>query len=133
MNEDIEFTTEKSYEIKRAKHLKFSRRDTMVNDWKNSTAEGITSFILSLLAVILFLLAVYFSFRSGGQGSVMLGVLGFLSFLLGCISIVFALIGLRNRRKIRHYMEWRAIVISGLLVIGLVMIFIYGIRKLGSV
>lgn len=130
MNETDELKTESTYEIKRPKHLKISRRDTMVNDWKNSTGQGICSFILSLISAGILLMAVYISYKSAGAAGYITGILALMSFTLAVIAVILGIVGLRNRHKIRHYMERRGLILSGIIVIGLIVLFIKGIGTL---
>ncbi len=123
-----ETVSERDYQISRPKHLRFSRRDTALNDLKNSTPEGIISFALSVISLLILVFAIYFSFRYNGNGDFRLGVLALISFLMSVMAVILSAVGFRNRKKIRHYMEKRAIVISLIVIIALVIIFINGLK-----
>ena len=119
------------YEIRPEKphtaHILISRRDSVSNDLKNSTWQGILSFGLSLAGCVILFLTIYYSYRSEGQAGYEAGFFLLIDLLIAVISIVLGRAGNKNRKKIRHYMEKRGIVIGCLLIVILLILFIRGI------
>ena len=101
----------------KVRHISISRRDTMLNDLKNSTVEGILSFVLSLGAFFLLIYAVYDSYRQGGEAGIEIGILPLISLVVAVISLILASVGRKNRKKIRHYMENRGTVVSIIVIV----------------
>ncbi|MBQ6551337.1 MAG: hypothetical protein IJL78_08015 [Lachnospiraceae bacterium] len=119
---------EKSYgHIGKTRHITISRRDTLINDFKNSTVQGLVSLLLSLGALFMVFFGIYRSYRMEGAGGYELGILMILALLFAVLSLLFGVLGLRNRKKIRHYMEKRGIVISIIVILGLIALFITGL------
>lgn len=119
---------EKLGAVGKTQHLKFSRKDTIVNDLKNSTVQGIISFLLSLAAVGLDIGAVYNAYTHAGKAGVFTGILMISAFLIAIVGVILAIRGLKNRKKIRHYMEWRGIVICGVVWIVTIALYIRGVQ-----
>ena len=113
--------------VGRTQRITISRRDTLINDLKNSTVPGLISFLLSITSAAAILLGFYFSFRAAGNAGVYLGLLMIGALLLSVLSIVMGAIGLRNRKKIRHYMERRGIIISIICIGSLIALYVRGI------
>ncbi len=113
--------------VGRTQRIKISRRDTLVNDLKNSTVQGLVSFILSIAGALLILTGFYLSFREGGNGGISIGLMMIGALLISVLAIIMGIIGLKNRRKIRHYMEQRGIVISAVSIAGLIALYVRGI------
>ena len=119
---------EKSYgHVGKTRHITISRRDTMVNDFKNSTIQGLVSLLFSLSALFVTVFGIYRSYRLAGEGGYELGLLMIGALILAVVSLIFGILGLRNHRKIRHYMEKRGIVISLIVIAGLIALFITGL------
>ena len=119
---------ERSYgHIGKTRHITISRRDTMINDFKNSTVQGLISLLLSLGSLFMVFFGIYRSYRMGGAGGFELGIFMILALLLAVLSILLGVLGLRNRKKIRHYMEKRGIVISIVVILGLIALFVLGL------
>ena len=116
----------------RYEHFSVSRRDTLVNDLKNSTGFGILSFAAALFALILLGVSVYLSYQSSGNGGFLLGILAIGAGLLSILAVVFGILGLRNHTKTRHYVEKRGIVLGTVVLILLTVIFIRGLRLLSG-
>ncbi len=114
--------------LKSSRHKAFSRKDTLLNDLRNSTVQGILSYLLSLCALITLCLTIYGSFRMEGQGGILAGILPFFSLLLSVLSLIFGIAGFRNQKKIRHYMEKRGIIISVILIGCLIWLYVRGLR-----
>lgn len=108
-------------------HMTVSRRDTVLNDIKGSTVQGIVSLILSLLSVFCIFYGIYRSYLDAGNAGIQIGGLMAGALALATASILTALSGLKNREKIRHYMEKRAILISGLAIAVLAELYIFGL------
>lgn len=108
-------------------HFRISRKDTLVNDLKNSTAEGIVSSALSVVGLILLVIAVIVSFYEQGSSGVFIGLLPVLSLLLSVASLIFATAGLKRKDKIRHYMEKRGLAISLVTIAILIALYIRGL------
>ena len=113
--------------VGKTQRLVISRRDTIVNDLKNSTWQGLVSFVFSLVSVVVILGGFYLSFRSAGNSGPELGILMICAFNFGALAIVFGILGLKNRRKIRHYMERRGIILGFLCIAGLIAMYVRGI------
>lgn len=113
--------------VGRTQRITISRRDTLVNDLKNSTVQGLVSFLLSIAAAAVILTGFYLSFRAGGKGGILLGLLMIGALILSVISIVMGASGLKNRKKIRHYMERRGIIISIICIGSLIALYVRGI------
>ena len=111
----------------RTQRIIISRRDTLVNDLKNSTVQGLVSFLLSIGSLALILTGFYLSFRAGGNGGVLLGLLMIAALLFALLSIIMGILGFRNRKKIRHYMERRGIIISIICIGSLIALYVRGI------
>lgn len=119
---------EKSYgHVGKMRHITISRRDTLVNDFKNSTVQGLVCLLFSIGALLMTLGGIYRSYRMAGSGGFELGLMMIGALLLAVISLLFGVLGLRNHKKIRHYMEKRGIVISIIVIIGLIALFIAGL------
>ena len=113
--------------VGRTQRIIISRRDTLVNDLKNSTVQGLVSFLLSIGSLALILTGFYLSFRAGGNGGILLGLLMIAALLFALLSIIMGILGLRNRKKIRHYMERRGIIISIICIGSLIALYVRGI------
>lgn len=113
--------------VGRTQRITISRRDTLVNDLKNSTVQGLLSFILSIAAAAAILTGFYLSFRAGGQGGILVGLLMIGSLALCAASVALGIAGLKNRKKIRHYMERRGIIISAVCIASLIALYVRGI------
>ncbi len=124
---DIIEEEERLGSVGKTQRIKISRRDTMVNDLKNSTAQGILSFIVSLVALGAAGTAVYLSYRAAGHADYPVGILMIAALLISVVSIVLGVSGLKNRKKIRHYMEVRGIIVSVLLILALIGLYVWGL------
>ncbi len=111
------------------KHIRISRRDTFVNDLKNSTAQGILAFVLSLLTIPFLLYDIYVSYSYGGNAGYAVGIIPVLILAISVASIIIAGAGLKNRNKIRHDLERRAIVISAVIISLLLGLYVYGLVR----
>ena len=112
--------------VGKTRHLTISRRDTIVNDLKNSTASGLVSFMLSVFALILLALCIFDSYRNAGMSGILVGVILFAAFIAAVLAIIFGILGYRNKTKIRHYMEGRGIVLGAVALAGLIALYIIG-------
>ena len=112
------------------RHITISRRDTFLNDLKNSTAQGILAFLLSLLAIPCLFYAIYVSYANGGQADYSIGIFAVLILCICIVSIVVAAAGLKNRKKIRHDLERRAIILDIILILLLITVYVYGLIRL---
>ena len=119
--------------IGKTRHFTISRRDTIVNDLKNSTASGLVSFMLSVFSLILLVICVYDSYRNAGKSGVIIGIILFLAFVASILAIVFGILGYRNHSKIRHYMEGRGILLGGIVLTALTVLFVIGARSFFAV
>ena len=121
---------EKQYgHVGKMRHIRISRKDTLVNDFKNSTIHGLVSLLLSLGAFLLMFFGIYRSYRMSGEGGYDVGLLMIGALLVAASSILFGILGIRNRKKIRHYMEKRGIVISVIVSLCLIALFIAGLGR----
>ena len=109
------------------KHIVISRRDTIKNDFKNSTAEGLISFILSLISLGLLIYDIFISYKAAGSAGYLAGVLPVISLILAAEAIVLGIHGTKNRKKIRHYMETRGIILGCIAIVAVIALFIKGI------
>ena len=67
---------EKQYgHVGKMRHIRISRKDTLVNDFKNSTIQGLVSLLLSLGAFLLMFFGIYRSYRMSGEGGYDVGLL----------------------------------------------------------
>lgn len=112
--------------LKKPKKIVISKRDTLVNDIKNGTAEGILSLVFAVLGVLLFLFGIYHSFRAAGNAGYEIGIIMLMTLISAGASVALAVIGFRNREKTRHYMETRGLVISLVLIGVLIVVFVRG-------
>lgn len=108
-------------------HFKISRRDTLVNDFKNSTIEGALSFGFSLVSALILLAGIFFSYRRGGEAGYIVGLVMIISGLFAGTSVVLSSIGFRRKDKVRHYMEKRGLVISIIVIALLTALFARGL------
>ncbi len=113
--------------VGRTQRITISRRDTLLNDLKNSTVQGLLSFVLSIAAASVMLSGFYLSFRAGGSGGILIGILMIGSLMLSAASVILGIAGLKNRKKIRHYMEKRGIIISAVCIASLIALYVRGI------
>ncbi len=121
---------EKQYgHVGKTRHIRISRRDTIVNDFKNSTVQGLISLLLSVGSLLLLFFGIYRSYRMQGAGGYEVGLLMIGALLVAVISVLLGVLGLRNRKKIRHYMEKRGIMISIIVTLCLIALFIAGLVK----
>ena len=119
---------EKQYgHVGKTRHIRISRRDTLVNDFKNSTIQGLISLLLSVASMLLLFFGIYRSYRFKGAGGYEVGLMMIGALLVAVISVLFGVLGLRNRKKIRHYMEKRGILISIIVMLCLIALFIAGL------
>ena len=112
------------------RHITISRRDTFFNDLKNSTAQGIIAFMISLTVIPCLLYDVYVSYTFGGKADYSVGLFAVLILILCIVSIVIAAFGLKNKKKIRHDLERRAIVIDVIVILLLIAIYVYGLIRI---
>jgi len=117
--------------IGKIRHITISRRDTMVNDLKNSTIEGCFSAAAGVIALIVLALAVRFSYRAGGEAGYEVGILAFLAFLMAILAVLFGIRGTRNGNKLRHQMEKRGILLGALIMGAVIALFIRGVILYG--
>ena len=115
--------------VGKTRHLTISRRDTIVNDLKNSTASGLVSFMLAIFSLILLGICIFDSYRNAGMSTIIVGVILFVAFIASILAIIFGILGYRNKTKIRHYMEGRGIVLGAIAFIGLVTLYVIGARS----
>ncbi|MBO7364887.1 MAG: hypothetical protein J6Z23_08290 [Lachnospiraceae bacterium] len=108
-------------------HMTVSRRDTILNDIRSSTVQGIVSLTLSFAALACLLVGIYLSYRQEGQAGIRLAGLMVAALVLAVASVITGVYGLKNRQKIRHYMERRGIVISAVVIAALAGIYIIGL------
>lgn len=104
-----------------------SRKDTLLNDFKNSTTEGLVSLIFSVVSLILIFLGVYLSYRKEGKGGYYLGILMVVSLLCAIVAIILAGKGFRMKERNRHYMEKRGLILAIIDILLLVALFVRGI------
>ncbi|MBQ6680138.1 MAG: hypothetical protein IJM76_09000 [Lachnospiraceae bacterium] len=115
--------------IGKTRHFTISRRDTIINDLKNSTAAGLVSFMLSVFSLILLVICIYDSYRNAGKSGMVIGIILFGAFVSSILAIIFGCLGYRNRGKIRHYMEGRGIVLGIIVLAALIALFVIGARS----
>lgn len=108
-------------------HITISRKDTILNDLKNGTVQGIVSVSLILVAILLFWIAILYSYNKKGEAGYLVGVVMVISLVLSLASIIFGLVGLKNRTKIRHYLERRGILFSLIHIGLLVAVYVRGL------
>ena len=128
---DIPEEQERDYSEIRLKHrhIIISRRDTIKNDLKNSTAEGLISFISALVSLGLLIYDIYISYRAGGNAGYLAGILPIVSLILAIEALVLGIHGLKNRKKIRHYMEIRGIILGIIVIAAVAFLFIKGLTS----
>ena len=117
--------------VGKTQHIRFSRRDTIVNDFKNSTVEGLVSIILSFFSLVLLFLAVYESYKLAGEAGYVAGIAVFTAVVFAVLGIIFGIRGFRNRKKIRHYMEGRGIVLGIIVILSAAALYLYGLKLMG--
>ena len=115
--------------LRKTEHFKISRRDTLVNDLKNSTKEGLLSFGISLVSLLIVAASILISYYENGASRAIIGLLPLFSFILSIGALIFAAFGFRRKDKVRHYMEKRGLIISLLTIAILIAIFIRGLIR----
>ena len=115
--------------LRKTEHFKISRRDTLVNDLKNSTKEGLLSFGISLVALLIVVASVLISYYQKGSSRAIIGLLPLFAFILSIGALIFAVLGFRRKDKVRHYMEKRGLLISLITIVILIVIFIRGLIR----
>ena len=115
--------------LRKTEHFKISRRDTLVNDLKNSTKEGLLSFGISLVALLIVIASVLISYYQKGSSRAIIGLLPLFAFILSIGALIFAVLGFRRKDKVRHYMEKRGLLISLITIVILIVIFIRGLIR----
>ena len=115
--------------VGKTRHFTISRRDTIVNDLKNSTASGLVSFMLAVFSLILLVICIFDSYRNAGMSGIIVGVILFAAFIAAVLAIIFGIMGYRNKTKIRHYMEGRGIVLGSIALAGLITLYVIGARS----
>jgi len=115
--------------LRKTEHFKISRRDTLVNDLKNSTKEGLLSFGISLVSLLIVAASILISYYEKGASRAIIGLLPLFSFILSIGALIFAAFGFRRKDKVRHYMEKRGLIISLLTIAILIAIFIRGLIR----
>jgi len=118
--------------VGRSRHLTISRRDTLKNDLKNSTPEGCLSLASAVISVLITGLALYYSYRKGGNAGYEVGILCFGGLLMAVMAVLFGFLGKRNRNKIRHEMEKRGIAFGILIILLLIALFVRGAILFGT-
>ena len=115
--------------LRKTEHFKISRRDTLVNDLKNSTTEGLISFGLSLVSLFIVIASIIVSYRQQGNSRALIGLMPLFSLIISIGALIFAILGFRRKDKVRHYMEKRGLVISLITISILIAVFIRGLIK----
>ena len=115
--------------VGKMQHISVSRKDTIINDFKNSTIHGLISFVLSFSGLVMLGLSIYKSYRDGGRSEFTIGLFLIGILALEVISLILGIKGLKNRKKIRHYMEKRGIVIACIVILILIGLFVWGAIK----
>lgn len=118
--------------FKRPKRIVISKRDTIANDIKNGTVQGLIALIFSVLSVILFLVSIYVSYRLQGEADFGIGIVMFMTLVAAITSVILAFSGLKNKEKSRHYMERRALIIAFVAIACLTAVFIRGVILFAS-
>ena len=113
--------------MRKTEHFRISRRDTLVNDLKNSTVEGLGSLGLSVVALILLIASILISYTQACRSGVLLGLIPLFAFLLSAAAVIFAGFGFRRKDKVRHYMEKRGLIIALVSIAGLLYLYIRGL------
>jgi len=113
--------------VGKSRHLSISRRDTLVNDLKNSTAEGMVSLGAACASLVITVLAIWFSFKKAGDAGYEVGILAIGAFLMAAMAVIFGVQGKRNRNKIRHAMEKRGIIMGLCVLAVLIALFVRGV------
>jgi len=113
--------------VGKTRHLSISRKDTLVNDMKNSTPEGFVSMGCAVIALALIGVAVLYSYRSEGNAGYEIGIMALGAFLMGILAVLFGSLGKKNRDKIRHELEKRGIILGILICLALIALFVRGV------
>ncbi len=111
----------------KVEHFRISRRDTLVNDLRNSTVEGITSFGAALTALLLLLVAIFLSYRAGGRSGYAAGILMVIDVLFTIAAVIFAGLGFKRKDKVRHYMEKRGLILGLIVAAALTALYVRGL------
>lgn len=114
--------------VGKTQHISVSRKDTLINDFKNSTAQGLIAFALSLVGFGMLAFAVHRSYSTGGEAGFMIGVFMIAALIVEITALILGIKGLENRKKIRHYMEKRAIAVAIFMILALIALYIRGAR-----
>lgn len=113
--------------LRAPKRITVSRRDTLINALRSSTVPGMIAQLTSVMAFIIVLIGIFVSYKMAGQGGYAIGILMVGALVLSVLSIILALLGLKQKHKSRHQMERRALVLSVVVITFLAVVFIRGI------
>lgn len=80
------------------------------------------SIALSIASAVIMIAAIIFSFVKGGEGSTIIGAMGFVSIALAAFGFALGLIGL-SQKKVDHKLSFIGTVAAGM--IGILMLAIY--------
>jgi len=108
-------------------HITISKRDTFLSDIKNGTVQGIISMSLAIINIIIDIVAIFISYANKGAANPYIGILPFVTLIFAIASIIFALVGLKNKFKIRHYLEHRGIIFSIIQILFLIFVYVRGL------
>lgn len=113
--------------VGKTRHMKISRRDTAINDLKNSTIQGMLSLAFVTISFFMTLACIFISYKNAGSAGYLIGFLMVQALGFSILGVIVGFFGLRNRKKIRHYMEKRGIIIGFILITIYLLLFVRGI------
>ncbi|MDO4293921.1 MAG: DUF6142 family protein [Eubacteriales bacterium] len=102
------------------------RRGYIFTDKKESK-RGLLSAALGLMSLVSLFLAVWLTFRSGGQALVRYGVVGLLCLIFSVSGLVCGILGKTEEDKF-HLSAWIGIVLNALTILGVGFILYAGVN-----
>lgn len=102
-----------------------SRRKYKFTD-KSQSVGGIFSTVLAVMAVVLFVAAVWISYKQKGDGGLFIGLLGVLSAFFSAIGLY---IGVKSfqEEEIFFLFSWIGTILSAVMLVGMFMVFLIGL------
>jgi|GEM_PF-2131950 len=110
-----------------AQHIRISRRDSLMNDLRNGTAQGVFSCVLAFFAGALLIAAIIQSYFAAGASGYEVGVELVFAVAFDLVGFGFSVAGFRDKDKIRHYAEKRGHIACIVIFFLLAAVFVYGL------
>lgn len=93
---------------------------------KKQSPEGIISTVIALVVIVLFIAGISISFENKGEGNIIVGILGFLAFI---ISLVGFFVGLHSFKKedVFYHFSYIGLIANALLCLIMIVTILTGI------